>query len=65
MVLKKGFSVCSAISETQLHCTNLQSALSRSDIVAAKIQVELTTSGFEGPFSSRLFQISIFTIMFM
>jgi hypothetical protein len=46
----KGFTVFSAISDTQLQCRNLQSALLRTGIVAEKIQTELAAGRFAGPF---------------
>jgi hypothetical protein len=46
----KGFTVFSAISDTQVQCRNLQSALLRPGIVAEKIQTELGAGRFAGPF---------------
>lgn len=46
----KGFTVFSAISDTQVQCRNLQSALLRPGIVAEKIQTELAAGRFAGPF---------------
>jgi hypothetical protein len=46
----KGFTVFSAISDTQVQCRNLQSALLRPGIVAEKIQTELAAGRFAGSF---------------
>jgi hypothetical protein len=53
--------VFSAISDTQVQCRNLQSALLRPGIVAEKIQTELAAGRFAGPFDHPLlpkFQVS-------
>jgi hypothetical protein len=50
----KGFTVFSAISDTQVQCRNLQSALLRPGIVAEKIQTELAAGRFAGPFDHPL-----------
>ena len=58
----KGFTVFSAISDTQVQCRNLQSALLRPGIVAEKIQTELAAGRFAGSFDHPLFQNFMFLL---